>query len=347
MSNVISLGLPHRPNLAQRQALLMHNFAHNRRGKEDVFWLKENAEILNMLATSGALLGTEALAPYRDIYDSLEEKLKFFPQYYRFLMSICLDLEDLGMGSGKGTALCDWAVRSGLAEAELSDLQRAEALRLVARRGFKGDDPALTERLHRFMNRPQTFVLPNKKAAYELTHIVFYLSDYGVVNPQLSPAAITSLEFVGLLAYLDQDLDLLAEVCVALRFAGHLPSAIWEDWVGAEMSGFILQSQGSGQGDVYHTYLVTSWWAEFAERPSFPGVPAQNGLHITRHASRQGPLRAMSEYMFNLGTARRGDWEVMRQEMSDIVGQDGLDILCGAEQSCERFGEFFEGFARY
>ncbi|MDW3222173.1 MAG: hypothetical protein R8G34_04690 [Paracoccaceae bacterium] len=346
MSNVITLGLPHRPNLAERQALLIRNFACNRRNKEDVFWLKENAEVLNVLAATGALLGEGALEPYVPVYAGLEERLKFFPQYYRFLISICLDLEDLGIGTGKGTALCHWAAQSELAEAELSDLQRAEAIRLMRRRGLDLMDPALNERLHRFMNRSETFVLPNKKAAYELTHIVFYLSDYGLVDPSLDEAAIASLEFVGLLAYLDQDVDLLAEVCVALRFAGRIPSAIWEEWIVQEMGEFQLKATGDGQSDAYHPYLVTSWWAELADHRSFPGAPCENGLHIARRTNRPGPLRIMSEYMFSLGSARSGDWERMRETMTDVVGVDGVDILSGAEQSSDRFGEFFEGFSR-
>lgn len=346
MSNVISLGLPHRPNLAERQGLLIHNFACNRRNKEDVFWLKENAEVLNILAATGARLNDGALTPYAPVYAGLEERLKFFPQYYRFLISICLDLEDLGIGSGKGSALCHWATQSELAEAELSDLQRAEACRLLRRRGFETKGFGLNERLHRFMNRSETFVLPNKKAAYELTHIVFYLSDYGVVDPCLDEAAIASLEFAGLLSYLDQDVDLLAEVCVALRFAGRVPSAIWEEWILQEMGGFQLKPTGDGGGDDYHPYLVTSWWAELADHRSFPGAAGENGLHITRRLHGRGPLRIMSEYMFSLGSARSGDWEKMREEMSDVVGADGIDVLSGAEQSSSRFGEFFEGFSR-
>ncbi|WP_299498993.1 hypothetical protein [uncultured Roseobacter sp.] len=346
MSNVVSLDLPRRKSLPERQALLLQNFACHRRSSDDVFWLKENAEILNILATGGAQLAGAALEPYTQVYNGLEERLRFFPQYYRFLLSICLDLEDLGLGKDTGTALCHWASQAGVAEAELSDLQRAEARRLLSRRGIEHEDRGLTERLHRFVNRSDTFALPNKKAAYELTHIVFYLSEYGAKNPHLEEAALASLEFAGLLAYLDQDVDLLAEICVAMRFAGHFPSVIWEDWIAREMGGFVLRANGAGPTDAYHEYLVTSWWAGFADHSSFPGTPSDAGLHVDRHVSRRGPLRAMSEYMFHLGPARSGDWERMRQGLTDAVGDDGVEILFGAEQSSDRFGAFFEGFAR-
>ena len=94
MTNVVSIGLPKRPNLGQRQSALLQSFAQHRRATDDVFWLKENAEALNILATCGAALPTQGLDAYAAFYETLEERMRFFPQYYRFLLSICLDLED-------------------------------------------------------------------------------------------------------------------------------------------------------------------------------------------------------------------------------------------------------------
>jgi hypothetical protein len=60
-----------------------------------------------------------------------------------------------------------------------------EAQRLMARRDMapKGEDATLEDRARYFMGRSDTFALPNKKAAYELTHLVFYLSEYGRCDP--------------------------------------------------------------------------------------------------------------------------------------------------------------------
>lgn len=200
MSNVVSIGLPRKPNKAQRQGGLLQSFALHRRKRDDVYWLKENAELLNVFATSDAQLHPDALEVYRAFYDTIEERLRFFPQYYRFLLSICLDLEDLGIGGRKGEALCHWVYSNNLALSELSDLQRAEAYRLLARRLCLEPDASLLHRLCEFAGHSQTFALPNKKAAYELTHIVFYLSQYGAREPQMPREAITSLEVAGLLA---------------------------------------------------------------------------------------------------------------------------------------------------
>lgn len=171
------------------------------------------------------------LGVHQEFYDKLPQQLSFFPQYYRFLLSIWLDLEDLGLEGQKGAELCSWAATQGLPTAEFSDLQKEEVHRIFFwRRGESAAiDAGLNDRLHHFINYAQTFALPNKKAAYELTHIVFYLSEYGSRDPHLDNCAMQSLNFVGILAYLDQNADLLAEVCIALGYAGQVPSKIGEN----------------------------------------------------------------------------------------------------------------------
>ena len=183
---------------------------------------------------------------------------------YRFLLSICLDLEDLGLPGDKGEALAHWVDTQELPEAELSDLQRAEARRLLARRGVRALDwdVGLEDRLRRFVNRSETFAMPNKKAAYELTHIVFYLSEYGRRDPNLDQAAITSLEYAGILAYLDQNADLLAEICVALRYTGQTPSPIWEDWLEREVHRFKIAT--GPQADPQDDYTTLTPKAEIS-----------------------------------------------------------------------------------
>src|SRR5690606_18363133 len=112
-------------------AALLRCFAHHRRFGDDVFWLKENAELLNILECSGGTPGRDALETHEGFYRNIEKRLSFFPQYYRFLLSICLDLEDLGMAGNKGEALVNWAADQGLARCEISDLQRLEARRIM------------------------------------------------------------------------------------------------------------------------------------------------------------------------------------------------------------------------
>jgi hypothetical protein len=189
--------------MAARQAAMLECFATQRRLEGDVFWLKQNAEALNILESTGAVLPDRALEVHRGFYGEIEHRMEFFPQYYRFFLGLCLDLQDLGNGGDNGARLVQLVARDGLAKAELSDLQRAEARRLCLRCGVDPvvKDTGLNDRLRRFARRAETFTMPNKKAAYELTHIVFYLSEYGCRDPEVGQAFIGSLHFAGTLAF--------------------------------------------------------------------------------------------------------------------------------------------------
>lgn len=350
MSNVIKLNVPRLDRTRKgRIADLIACFAHQRRIEEDVFWLKENAELLNILECTRADLTEDALQPHQGFYETVENRIEFFPQYYRFILSICLDLEDLGMPGNKGERLAHWIARQGLAESELSDLQRGEAERLLARRGvvLQNQDTGLRTRLHNFMARSVTFAMPNKKVAYELTHIVFYLSEYGRVSPGLSRDAKTSLEYAGLLAFLDQNADLLAEICVALRFAGQKPPQIWEDWLEQEVIAFqIEQGPRVSVVDDYHDYFVCNWALATAQRNSFAGDVGRERLAFLKMPKQSAPLRVMSECMFRMEEGRTDDWMQMRPIVEQHLDAAGYDILAQAEQSSDKFDSFFAGFAR-
>ena len=349
MSNVVRFPVRVDRPASDQFSALIEGFATGRRVPDDVFWLKENAELVGILRARGTDLGTGALAPYEEFYAQIDARLRFFPQYYRFLLSLCLDLEDLGMAGHAGTALCAWVAAEGLAEAELSDLQRAEARRLLARRGVApAQDPDLDQRLHDFINRQATFAMPNKKAAYELTHIVFYLSEYGQRDPGLGDAALISLEYAGLLAYLDQNADLLAEVCTALRFAGVTPSPVWEALVAQyhHAVGQVSDAEVPMQ-DAYHGYLVTGWAMDVAGQGGFD-KPVHSGAlrFVSPTNAQQGALRMMSECMFDLGTQRSKEWQAMRGHVMPHLGNSGQEVLRAAEQSSDHFEGFFAGFAR-
>ncbi|SEO53318.1 hypothetical protein SAMN04490248_106158 [Salinihabitans flavidus] len=349
MTNIVQLNVPSpTPPVKARHAALMSCFAGQRRIGDDVFWLKENAELLNVLECSGAEVTEDALSAYEGFYANVERRIQFFPQYYRFLLSICLDLEDLGMRGDKGEALVHWAADQGFAEAELSDLQRFEARRLMLRRGRDplAHDAGLEARLRRFISRAATFSMPNKKAAYELTHAVFYLSEYGRHDPGLDDGAKRALEFAGLLAFLEQNGDLLSEVCVAMRHAGMTPPNVWEDWLIRHTHRFTVEAgEHLGVHDDYHEFLVCNWFAALAGQEMFAKPVTPERMCFTRPGGVAGPLRELSECMFQLDD-RSGDWAAMRPVVLDHLSDDAQVILSYAERSCDRFDAFFEGFAR-
>lgn len=350
MGDIVRLNVPFRQHsTALRQAALLAAFATQRRRPDDVFWMKENAELLNVLDATGAATDPQALSVHRPFYDQIEDRLGFFPQYYRFLLSICLDLEDLGIGGDKAEALAHWVSEAGLVDAELSDLQRAEARRLCLRRGVDPlpHDTGLNDRLRGFARRSETFAMPNKKAAYELTHIVFYLSEYGRKDPDLDEVFIDSLSFAGTLAFLDMNLDLLSEICIALRFAGTTPPEIWESWISQQARRFsIVASDAAGVADDYHQFLMVNWHQSLAGGCAFERQVPKGPIQFRQAHPGPGTLRELSECMYGLGDRRSADWPAMRRTIHDRLSSDAVSVLTLAEAATDRFEAFFAGFAR-
>lgn len=353
MGSVSRLDLPRRQMTpVARQGALIERFANRRRSRWDVFWLKENAELLNVLHGLGAVQSPEALAPFAQVYAQLPEKLGFFPQYYRFLLSICLDLEDLGLPGDAGARAVRWVDRQGLVLGELSDLQRAEARRLCLRRGVDPlHDPGLEDRLRRFAARCATFALPNRKAAYELTHVVFYLSDYGRRDPGLDDDGRRSLYYAGTLAFLERNVDLLAEICIALRFARGVVPPLWQAWLHGQvrrfdLSGAVPGRGGAGQGgDDYHPYLMLNWSLGLSGQGGFGAQIPEGALWVTLARPDCNPLREMSEALYALGARRCDDWGAMGPLLNAALSPPARHVLQEAETGPE-FPSFFALFAR-
>jgi hypothetical protein len=356
MSNVVSFRQAAPGPGPGWQARLVHSFACQRRARTDVFWLKENAELLGVMARLQSGAAGACVAPYEAFYQEAEKRLRFFPQYYRFFLSLCLDLEDLGLPGDRAERLAHMVQREGMHLSELSDLQRAEAEYLLGRRGIGGADPALRGRLMRFMsgdqgqdqgqNADQAFAVPNRKVAYELTHVIFYLSDYGRRPLDLSARACRNLEHVGTLAFLDGDRDLLAEVCLALRFVGRTPSPIWEAWLHKGQAAYrFSQAPGAGADD-YHPYLVGRWWGRVAGHAAGPQPIPKGAFRIDFQGEQVQPLRLMSECLYQMGDQRVADWEVMRPHVFAALDGGGAAHLALAEAAIPDFAQFFMGFAR-
>ncbi|WP_135505677.1 DUF6902 family protein [Roseovarius aestuariivivens] len=349
MGSVLHLDVPFRQTTpAARKSAMIQRFAQERRVDNDVFWLKENAELLNLLDCTNAKLDDFALAPLEAFYGDFEKRLGFFPQYYRFLLSLCLDLEDLGLPGGKGEEAVAWVAKQGLVTAELSDLQRAEARRLCLRRGIDpvNGDGALDTRLRRFASQKETFALPNKKAAYELTHIVFYLSEYGRAMPDLAPGTVASLLHAGTLAFLELNTDLLSEFCIALRFAGETPPFEWEDWLFSQARRFVVEAGELGWAqDDYHPYLMVNWALSVAGQGGFGAQIPEGPICFRAPRPHVSPLRELSEGLLAQDGVRCADWYRMRDRLGETLSDEALAVVDVAEKAVD-FEAFFAGFAR-
>ncbi|SFA76885.1 hypothetical protein SAMN05421688_0730 [Poseidonocella pacifica] len=350
MTNILAFRpLKSRPDLTERCAALTTCFAAHRRSESDVFWLKENAELLNIMESGGLRPGTVALAPLGHLYETILERIAFFPQYYRFFLSICLDLEDLGMTGEAGLRMSEWIAAQGLPEGELSDLQRLEAQRLLARRGVDAmpHDPGLADRVRRFIRRPHFFAVPNKKAAYELTHAVFYLSEYGRRDPLIDAETAQSLHFAGILALLDQNVDLLAEICIAMRFAALDVPDYWESWIARSVQSYELRTGPEATvNDDYHSYFMVNWLQAVRGAGAFDGDYSPDRMSFFRMPTEGSALRGLSRSLLSFDGVRRGDWKSMQAEVEKNLEISALNVLNATEESTPFFDAFFECFAR-
>ena len=160
--------------------------------------------------------------------------------------------------------------------------------------------------------------MPNQNAAYALTHLVFYQSDYGHKQVNLQQAALQSLHFAGTVAFLAQDADLLAEVALALRFAGQPVPLAWGMWRQAQADSPTQAARSAPARDGFHCWLVTRWQRAVAEpgRGLLADVHLPEGAFHFPHPKAQGVLAPLTEAIFAApNRALRGDWPAMRRHL--------------------------------
>ncbi len=332
---------------------LVAAIAQNRWGQDNVFWLKEVAEVLSVLEETGGQATPLMHAALAQPLGALQQRLSFFPQYYRFFLAIALSAERLGLlGAGHAADMARWIVRAGWIDSELNDLNRAEARYLMQRAGLDVVfEPGLDQRLHRFMDRPETFAVPNRKAAYDLTHLVFYLSDHGARDPGLSARGMQSLHHAGTLAFLDQNADLLAEICLCLLYVGANIPDLWLDLVERTAKSFAFQAtRGIVEHDDSHCLFVCNWLLGKVGKPAFQGgmPPVNTGqiLQVRDMSQKPAALREVSMVLMNQGVDRTGDWSAVRGMLRRALSPAAAAVVDQAEQADPEFDAFFAAFAR-
>lgn len=352
MPNVVSFmraqGLP---ELGFGPAALISSVAGYRAGAEDLRWMKENAELLRCLASCDVTVAPDVLhEKYGAFVENLPQRLAFFPQYYRFFLHMACDLHALGMPGVEPATLARVALASGAPQAELSDLQRAERDWLLRRAGVEtGVDARKTrQRLAEAVADPRAFVLPNRKASYELTHIAFYVSDYGKDQSDIPTGLDQSLRNVGILAWLEQNLDLLAECCIALDQIGSTVPLLWSERLAGALPAYRLRpSAEAGPVDGYHSWLMVLW-SQLHHCPAALQRPyPEQGFTVLDPPVETGALRALSRVLLGRDPQETGSWLSIKDEVSSGFGSEISAIVDRAACSIPEFPEFFEGFARY
>lgn len=361
MSNVVSLRRAEPIGFIRAQNDLVDLFANRRRKRRDAFWLKENAELLQILAaTQGYCPQHQAeggfvpdLSAYADFVHNMVDELRFFPQYYRFYLSMALDLSALGLPGVPVVEVARIILDQRLAVGELSDSHRGEARLLLSRAGFAGamtegdEDAALTARLTAFAEEPALFCLPNRQLAYALTHTVFHASDYGRKSLTRSAGRRLALMHAGIIAWLEDNLDLLAEVSIALDQSAETVPAIWRDVI-AEAASRMTGDTGPVAGpfdDDYHEYLVVNWAVAANGAAPFATQMPQEARFFHRPKAATSALREMSLSLLDMGPGRTGDWARMRWRLWPKLSATARAQI-EAIETLPEFEGFFHGFAR-
>lgn len=326
---------------------LLGSFAQNRRGPFDPYWLKESSEILSILASNQIPVDQQALLPFKAVYAQLPERLEFFPQYFRFHLSLALSLESLGIQGNHSASMAQRVVKLGLHNSLTGDIFRAEARYLLHRCGMdiSGFWHGLDERLIGFASQSALFAIPNTQAAYELTHIVFYLSNYGKTEIPFFDDGLRALHNLGTLSFMEQNCDLLAEVCLALHYCDQAVPTQWLAFVRRHEAKLTLPI-GVTMGDDYHCHLVTQWLFAALDEPSFTQAYPTAAFGFSYGHNPINLQRDLSRILFDMSSTRSADWAQMRQICIAKLSPKAVNLLIEAEQADANFEAFFANFSR-
>ncbi len=158
--------------------------------------------------------------------------------------------------------------------------------------------------------------------------------------------ARTSLHYAGLLAYLDQNADLLAEICVAMAYAGETAPGPWTNWLARETHRFeVTWGDHVSVQDDYHAFFVCHWHHSLTEGEIFGAAVTHGRMRFDYPISRTAPLREMSECMFRMEDSRSGDWIRMRGRMEAELSAEAMRVVSQIEED-SLFPAFFHDFAR-
>jgi len=243
-------------------------------------FLKENGELLSIASSIGMSIKPETLNLYTEFYDKIDKLCELYPSFFRFFMAITLDLEDLGMPGEKSKYLSDFIIKNDIYTHETSDTRRVEILNLLDRAGcrpnFGSDSQAsLEKRINGFMGQPDRFVKFNRPLFYELTHIIFFATNCGQKKRSFTSSVFDSLNNIGMLAYLDDDMDLLSEVCLCFIFLGATAPEIWVEACRKGLNDIKITFKHPAQlvdpahADDYHIYFVINWLMGHTGQPVF------------------------------------------------------------------------------
>lgn len=243
-------------------------------------YLKENGELLSICVDSGFLIEPRAVELYVDFYKNAFKLTELYPQYYRFTLAMATDLEKVGMTGHESRKISRYVKENKLWQFDTSDTRKLETLSILQSKAPLIGESAKTyegliKRFDSFICNPDWYKKFNKPLFYDLTHIVFFLTDNGNKPLPLKNNVHVCLMYMGFLCLLDNDADLLSEVCICLRYINKKIPEYWDKFIQKNLEGIKVtyyESVSSAMNpavDEYHIYLVLNWYQALQNRTAF------------------------------------------------------------------------------
>lgn len=243
-------------------------------------FLKENGELLSIAMNSNALVEPRVLDLYADFYSHCLQFTKLYPQFYRFTLGMAADLEKAGMKGCESRKIFEYIKDLRLLYFDTSDTRKLETLTMFQHQApLNAEDTdlhlSIIRRIDKLISNPEWFTKFNKPLFYELTHIIFFLTDYGNQALPLQNDALRCLKYMGVLCLLDNDGDLLAEVCICLNYMNVSVPEYWDKFLKDSLDQVRITYDGTVAStlnpavDEYHMFFVLNWYQAIQGRPSF------------------------------------------------------------------------------
>lgn len=302
------------------------------------------------------LVDPRGIELFEAFYAQSYEITRTFPQYFRFFLGLAQDLEYFGLKGSKSTLIVQYIEQNELLKFDTSYLRQLETLHLISRsRELSKEEKDLLCHIHKccsgFLNSPGRFTKFNRPLFYELTHIVFLLTDYGRAKLQHTDLILSSLWNAGSLAYLDCDIDLLSEIALCFNFIGENPPLYWSNLLTSQRENVRVvydveyQSAGHSLIDEYHLFLVLHWWYAENDQTCFD-IPIRSQRPVFQCIDRDNTLLSeMSSTSLKCLSNQQGPISISRF-ISDTPSASLKHILSDGERGCRLIEEFSNGMIK-
>ena len=213
-----------------------------------------------------------------------------------------------------------------------------EILTLLTRRNRDADlrktyGRGLEDRVLEFMSNPQCFIKFNRPFFYEMTHYIFYLTRYGKKIVKLPESIFEGLGNIGNLALLDNDIDLLSEICLCFHFLQRKPPVYWEQYIQSAADNFLISFEEEAEldpaklTDDYHEYLTINWLLAYTGKPAFTCNFSGATPYFYKPISGRSALSEISSALYTRAFDQNPLSKYVKPQLSTILSLNNKKIV--------------------